>query len=199
MFSKRGISLALVSVAAAGVIGVPALALASGGGSVSTTLGESVTVQQVEGDGETEDGTACEGRHHHGARGAALADALGIDVETLQAAVVAARESLGERPDEITPELLEARRAAFVTALADELGISEDEIAAAMETLRAERLAGLAEKLAEAVESGRITQDEADEILEGAESGERPLRLRFRFHRFGHGDGGTTEPTGDAA
>ena len=198
MFSKRGISLALASVAAAGAIGVPAFALASGGGSASTTLSEPVTVQQVEGDGETEDGTVCDG-HHRGARGAALADALGIDVETLQAAVEAARDSLGERPDEITPELLAARRAAFVTALAGELGISEDEVTAAMETLRAERLAGLAEKLAEAVETGRITQDQADEILEGAESGERPLRLRLRFHRFGHGDGGTTEPTGDAA
>lgn len=199
MFSTRGISLALASVAAAGAIAVPAFALASGGGSASTTISEPVVVQQAEDDGTTEDGEACEGRHHHGARGAALAEALGVDVETLQAAVAAARDSLGDRPDEITPEVIEARRAAFVSALADELGISEDEITAAMETLRAERLAGLAEKLAEAVESGRITQAEADEILEGAESGERPLRLRLRFHRFGHGEGGTTEPTGDAA
>jgi hypothetical protein len=199
MISKRGISLALASVAAAGAIAVPAFALASGGDGASTALTDPVVVQQEE--GGTEGGEACEGRHHHGMRGAALAEALGIDVETLQSAAEAARESLGERPDEITPEVIEERRAAFVSALAGELGISESEITSAMETLQAERLASLAEKLADAVEDGRLTQEEADEILEDIENGERPAHFRLRFHRAGHfgeGGGGTSEPTGDS-
>jgi transposase-like protein len=200
MFSKRGISLALASVAAAGAIAVPAFAMASGGGSASTTLSEPVVAQQIE--GETQDGEVSAGVRHHRMRGAALAEALGIDVETLHAAVEAARESLGDRPDEITPEVIEERRAAFISALADELGINETEITSAMETLRAERLAGVAEKLADAVERGRITQEEADEILEGIENGERPPRFRHRFHRFGQfgpGGGDASEPTGSSA
>ena len=199
MISRRGISLALASVAAAGAIAVPAFALASGGGSASTTLVEPVVVQQVE--GETEEKAGCRSRgEHRGQRGAALAEALGIDVEVLRSAAEAARESLGDRPDEITPELREARHAAFVSALAVELGVSEAEITDALEVLRADRLAGLADKLAEAVENGRITQDEADDILESIENGERPDGFRGRFHRGGgHGGGEATEPVGQSA
>ena len=201
MISRRGISLAIASLAAAGAIAVPAFALASGGGSASTTLAEPVVVQQVEGGTETEEKAGCRSRgEHRGQRGAALAEALGIDVEVLRSAAEVARESLGDRPDEITPELREARRAAFVSALAVELGVSEAEITDALEALRADRLVGLADKLAEAVENGRITQDEADDILESIENGERPEGFRGRFHRGGgHHGGDTTEPVGQSA
>ena len=197
MISRRGISLALASVAAAAAIAVPAFAMASGGGSAATTLTEPVVVQQAEGETD-EDGKSCRGRHHRGERGAALAEALSIDVETLRAAAEAAKESLGDRPDEVTPEVRDERRAAFVSALAVELGVSESEITDAMAELRADRLVNLSEKLAEAVENGRITQEEADEILESIENGERPDGFRGRFHHGPRG-GDTSETTGQSA
>lgn len=126
MISRRGIGAALASIAVAGAIAVPAFALASGGGG-SSTLTSPTLVQQTEGetDGATRDVEAACGLGRHGDRGAALAEALGVDLDTFQAAAQAARDSLGDRPDEITPEVMEARRAAFISALASELGISE--------------------------------------------------------------------------
>lgn len=65
-------------------------------------------------------------------------------------------------------------------ALAAELGLDADEVTAALEKvqselrteMQAERLAQLEERLAAAVEAGELTQEEADEMLERAESGE---------------------------
>ena len=205
MFSRRGISLTFASVAVAGVIAVPAFALASGGGG-SSTLTAPAVVQQVEGDTDAPEGEhegRCGFRGQRGERGSALAEALGVELEVLRTAAEAARESLGDRPDEITPEVIEARHAAFVSALATELGISEAEITAAMETLRADRLSSIADRVADAVAEGKITQERADEILQSLEDGERPFKgLRGRFHgRHGGGHGGdsSTTPTGQSA
>lgn len=65
-------------------------------------------------------------------------------------------------------------------ALAAELGLDADEVTAALEKvqselrteMQAEHLAQLEERLAAAVEAGELTQEEADEMLERAESGE---------------------------
>jgi hypothetical protein len=72
------------------------------------------------------------------------------------------------------------RRQAYVDALAEELGISSDDLRAAMETVhaefRAERLAELESRLDERVAAGDITQAQADEILRRAEDGDLPGR-----------------------
>ncbi|MFP5308032.1 MAG: hypothetical protein ACLGIR_00455 [Actinomycetes bacterium] len=86
------------------------------------------------------------------------------------------------------------RRQAFVDALAEELGISSEELQAAMEAvredLRADRLTELEARLEEKVAAGELTQEQADAILERAESGEWPRR---RGHR-GHGPSGGFGP-----
>ncbi|WP_341241080.1 hypothetical protein [uncultured Nocardioides sp.] len=85
-------------------------------------------------------------------------------------------------------------QAALADALAAELGLDADEVAAALEKvqtdlraeMQAEHLERLEERLAEAVEAGELTQEEADEVLERAESGE----LRGPGRRGGHGGPG---------
>ena len=65
-------------------------------------------------------------------------------------------------------------------ALAAELGLDADEVTAALEKvqselrteMQAEHLAQLEERLAAAVKAGELTQEQADEMLERAESGE---------------------------
>jgi hypothetical protein len=165
----------------------------------------------------------------HGLLGAAaeeVATTLGVTVDELQAAVQSVREALKptERPaTPLTDEERAAKEAEFQTALAAELGVSVDDLAAAIEAAKpteeeiaaaqAERLAALAEHLATAVENGRLTQEQADEVLAQAESGERPAGLggmrrgpggRAHFGGFdgfgGGADGGSaTESSGDAA
>lgn len=120
---------------------------------------------------------------------AEVAVTLGVDEETLRAAVESVREDLqpGVPPvgfpfeGELATSLDE-----FHAALAAELGVSSEDVTAAFDAAKptdeeiaaaqAERLANLTERLAEAVASGRLTQDEADEILERIESGEGPGR-----------------------
>lgn len=85
-------------------------------------------------------------------------------------------------------------QAALARALAAELGLDADEVAAALEKvqtdlrdeMQTEHLERLEERLAEAVEAGELTQEEADEVLERAESGE----LRGPGRRGGHGGPG---------
>ena len=91
-------------------------------------------------------------------------------------------------------ERREAMRTELAERLAEELGIDADEVAEALESVteelraehQAERLAGMEERLAEAVEDGRITQERADELLKAAEDGD----LRGRMGRMGGHHGG---------
>lgn len=84
-------------------------------------------------------------------------------------------------------------------ALAAELGLDADEVTAALEKvqselrteMQAERLAQLEERVAAAVEAGELTQEEADEMLERAESGE------LRGPRGHGGPGGPGGPGGE--
>jgi hypothetical protein len=104
----------------------------------------------------------------------------------------------GQGADDTDTEDAEDRRAEMQAALADalaaELGLDADEVAAALEKvqtdlrteMQTEHLERLEERLAEAVEAGELTQEEADEVLERAESGE----LRGPGRRGGHGGRG---------
>ncbi len=89
-------------------------------------------------------------------------------------------------------------RAELAERLAEELGLDTDEVAEALETVmtelreehQAERLAALEERLAEAVEAGRLTQEQADAILEAAKSGDlQPPRRGMRGGMHGGGPG----------
>lgn len=93
--------------------------------------------------------------------------------------------------------LREEHRQEFADRVGEIVGVDGDELLAAMEQVReelraehrADMVAHLEERLAEAVENGRLTQEEADAILEQAESGEFPMRRGPRGHRGGHGPG----------
>lgn len=79
------------------------------------------------------------------------------------------------------------RQAAFAEALAEKLGVEVDEVTTALEELREQRAAergdrserpdsadrqeALAQRLAQAVEDGKLTQEQADAISAAAESG----------------------------
>ncbi len=124
-----------------------------------------------------------EGRHERReSRRAAMAEELGISVEELEAAGRAAHEVVvaehGQiEPGEIDPETMDARREAFKEALAAELGISVDELEQA-------GLAVITDRLDQAVANGRITQEQADEILGHAQDGTLRDFLRERRQQW---------------
>ncbi|MDO3701715.1 hypothetical protein Q3W71_08480 [Micromonospora sp. C28SCA-DRY-2] len=80
------------------------------------------------------------------------------------------------------------RQAEFAEALAGELGVSTDKVTAALEKIREEhkpadrperpsaedRQAALKERLAQAVEDGKLTQEQADAITAAIEAGVLP-------------------------
>ncbi|SCG40669.1 hypothetical protein GA0070609_0916 [Micromonospora echinaurantiaca] len=90
------------------------------------------------------------------------------------------------------------RQAEFAEALAKELGVSTDKVTAALEKIREERKpadrperpsaedrqAALKERLAQAVEDGKLTQEQADAITAAGEAGV------FPGGPAGHGQGG---------
>jgi hypothetical protein len=86
----------------------------------------------------------------------------------------------------------------FVAALAEELGLPESEVSAAIdavtEQLRSERQAQmqerLEERLAAAIEAGDLTQEQADAILDAHESGALPSGRGGWGGAKGHGSGG---------
>ena len=77
--------------------------------------------------------------------------------------------------------------------------IAEGDREAAREVLDEVRLAALEERLAEKVEAGELTQEEADELLERAEDGDFPGRRGRRGHGARSGDAASDEATTDEA
>ena len=98
-----------------------------------------------------------------------------------------------------TREDREARRAQrqdeLAQALATELGIEKERVAAALEKVhaarkaevKAERIAALKTRLDAAVAAGTLTQEQADAILKAAEAGVLPGGLGGRGHGRGPG------------
>lgn len=114
----------------------------------------------------------------------ALAEELGVEESDLEDAFEAAREA--SRPSETqqssedtTDEEREAereeRQAAFVSALAEKLGLDEqsvtDALSALKEAAETERAEAQQEILDEAVAEGTLTQEEADALKKAADAG----------------------------
>lgn len=116
---------------------------------------------------------------------AALAEALDVSEDTLSDALDAVREAMkpdadsrpadGERPALPTDEERAEREAAFVSALAKELGIEESKVSDALETVqaarRAEHRTELSERLDQAVEDGDLTDADKASVLKAYDAG----------------------------
>lgn len=128
-----------------------------------------------------------------------LAEKLGVDTDDLAKAMDDAMETVRdgmERPN--TPQDDETRaehQAAVAKAVADELGLEENTVLAAMQELESERQAtrAAAEKavLDQAVDDGTLTQAEADAVQKAADEGIVTVRGQGMGggHGFGNGRG----------
>jgi len=95
-------------------------------------------------------------------------------------------EALGLTPEEFFAEL---RAGKTLEEIADELDI---QIEAVQEAIKAARVEAMREGIEQAVENGRISQEQADWLLEGLEQGFFPMGRSFSFGHgmkgsFGHG------------
>ncbi len=89
-----------------------------------------------------------------------------------------------DKPDK--PDMT-AMYESFISKFADNLGVSEDEVEAALEETQKQMID-------EAVEAGTITQEQADQMTERIESGEV---CGFMGFGGGHGPGGPGGPGGN--
>jgi len=87
-------------------------------------------------------------------------------------------EALGLTPEEFFAEL---RTGKTLEEIADELDI---QIEAVQEAIKAARVEAMREGIEQAVENGRISQEQAEWLLEGLEQGFFPMGRSFSF---GHG------------
>lgn len=106
--------------------------------------------------------------------------------------VVAGSAFAQEEESEVPPPLEET----FVERLAEKLGIEESDLEAAMDEVKSEMVdEAIARRLENAVDNGKLTQDEADDLLEWWQ--DRPdvgpggfmHKLRARGGHFGGGFG----------
>lgn len=124
-----------------------------------------------------------------------LAAGIAAGVLSLALVIPAFAQDDGDAVDTADPRA--AHQAEFAAALAAELDLDEDTVAAAVNTVReqmraehqAERREGAEERLAAAVEAGRITQEQADAMLEAHEAGEFGLGRGMRGQHAGRGPG----------
>lgn len=100
---------------------------------------------------------------------------LGAAIPALAQDATATEEAASETPEERRAE----RTTELAAALAEELGLDTETVAAALETVRtelaeqrqAEMRAALQERLDAAVADGSLTQEQADAILAASEAG----------------------------
>ncbi len=133
-------------------------------------------------------GPGGQGLHRMGPGGdlvAELAEALDVSEDDVEAALEAVREELapepraegaeGEAPAPPTQEEMEERRDAFAEALAAELGVSADDVTAALEELHADHEAAarsmLARRLTAAVQDGTLTRADRASVLKAFDAG----------------------------
>lgn len=120
-----------------------------------------------------------------GVDAAALAKALGVSEDKLSDALDTAREATrpddadkpaaGEKPTPPTEAERAEREAAFAAALAKALGLDEDKVSDALDTVRAardaERRTDLAERLDQAVSDGDLTAGDKASVLKAYDAG----------------------------
>ena len=107
-----------------------------------------------------------------------------------QAELEAAAEVLGMTTDEVTTALQSGKT---LQDLADEAGVYFADVQAAIQAAHA---AELRDRIAQAVDDGTITQENADWLLEGLEKGFIGVPGAFGFGGPGHGPkSGETLPT----
>jgi hypothetical protein len=125
------------------------------------------------------------GGHGPGLDTAALAKALGVGEDDLQDALQAVRDQLrpddatapaaGEPPTHPTEAERAAHEAALAKALAEELGIDEAKVSAALDDVRAahdaERRQGLSDRLDQAVTEGALTAGDKASVLKAFDAG----------------------------
>ncbi len=163
------------------------------GGATAATLSAQAADETGSASASTADGDGRGGPGGPGGHGrgglrfdtAGLAEELGVSEDKLSSALDAVRDELApsadERPaqgEERTPptdaERAE-REAAFAKALAEELGVDEDDVADALETVRsaaqAERRTELAERLDQAVEDDELTEADKASVLKAYDAG----------------------------
>jgi biotin operon repressor len=101
----------------------------------------------------------------------------GVSVDDIEAALAVAEEQMHEAFEDGDPP----RPDQFAATLAEELGLSEDEVEDALAALREEAFSvhreEAGERLDEAVESGKLSEEEADAIRERLESLPAPPEL----------------------
>ncbi len=179
---KKTMIAGISAAALAAGVGLGATQLANADSSASPTPSASSTATNKADKDETAKGSKGERRGGRGIDQAALAKKLGVSEDDLSKAVDAAREatrpSNEQGKDQSTSK--EDRQAAFAKALAKELGVDEAKVTAALKELReaadSERAAAAKEKLAEAVKSGTLTQEEADAVQKAVDKGIASVR-----------------------
>lgn len=188
-------------------VGAGIATLVIAGAALIPTMTFAQTADSTETPAATADGGECApGAGGFGRLGGAggseeLATALGVTVEELREAVTAAREALADTLDERPADeaAREALREAHRTALASALGVTIEALEAAEETVREAHTASAIERIEEKVADGTLTREQADEIIESIESGERPdgpFPGRGRGMRGGAAGGGFGGPFG---
>ena len=144
-----------------------------------------------------------------GQRLESLATALGVTPEALKAAMQAAREETKPTTRPADREAAQAQHDAYIAALAAKLNVSVDQLNAAMEAnhpakpakpTAAEQRSMLEPRLAAMVTSGKITQDQANQILADLDAGKPVFEVLRQFMpQLGGGEHGPKGPRGNAA
>lgn len=139
--------------------------------------------------------------------GLAAAGAVGAVVLAAGVPALAATDDSTASPSPTAPsaeawqEMRAEAQRDMAERLAEELGVDVDKVEAALEKVRSEmqaehqaqHLESLKERLDQAVSDGELTQEQADAILEAAESGVFPGARPGGHHRSG-GPGGWGGP-----
>ncbi|WP_323792280.1 hypothetical protein [Nocardioides sp.] len=186
IFRKAGTTAAL-SVAGVGIaVGGVGLAGATDGASGQDTSESASAPDEARGQGQGD-----RRGHGHGSRGgsrsgisAGLSEALDLDESDVDAALSAVREQLstdddssgqdGERTRPTEAGRAE-RQEQWASALADELGVTEQQVTAALESLSEARAeagrASLSERLDDAVTDGDLTAADRASVLKAFDAG----------------------------
>jgi hypothetical protein len=109
----------------------------------------------------------------------------GVTVDEIEAALAVAEEEMRQAFEDGEPPAPDQ----FTATLADELGLSEDEVADALAAMREEAFSAHSEdaekRLDEAVEAGKLSEEEADAIRERLENAPPMLEIGPGKGEFG--------------